>query len=205
MALQLGRHSASHRMCSFWIAARVSRPIEQLAHAAGEVAAGDWDVRTCNATRARRESSVLGAQFQSHDGASSSKPARAPGAERACGRLARTCPAPGARAQESALFPLQLTVENLVRARELTAAEFDEVFRESTATLGDGDCQPQDDHWAFLAISAKCQNRSWSALRPQRFVWRVALLHFPNLVRGLQRRQVCAEIDDLAENILLLC
>jgi nitrogen fixation/metabolism regulation signal transduction histidine kinase len=34
------------------------------------------------------------------------------------------------------LFPLQLTVENLVRARELPAAEFDEVFHESTATLG---------------------------------------------------------------------
>jgi nitrogen fixation/metabolism regulation signal transduction histidine kinase len=34
------------------------------------------------------------------------------------------------------LFPLQLTVENLVRARELPAAEFDEVFRESTQTLG---------------------------------------------------------------------
>ena len=30
------------------------------------------------------------------------------------------------------LFPLQLTVENLVRARELPPAEFDEVFREST-------------------------------------------------------------------------
>jgi two-component system, NtrC family, nitrogen regulation sensor histidine kinase NtrY len=34
------------------------------------------------------------------------------------------------------LFPLQLTVENMVRARELSEAEFDEVFRESTATLG---------------------------------------------------------------------
>jgi nitrogen fixation/metabolism regulation signal transduction histidine kinase len=34
------------------------------------------------------------------------------------------------------LFPLQLTVENLVRARELPAAEFDEVFCESTQTLG---------------------------------------------------------------------
>jgi signal transduction histidine kinase len=34
------------------------------------------------------------------------------------------------------LFPLQLTVENLVRARELPEAEFDEVFRESTRTLG---------------------------------------------------------------------
>ena len=33
------------------------------------------------------------------------------------------------------LFPLQLTVENLIRARELPPAEFDEIFRESTATL----------------------------------------------------------------------
>jgi signal transduction histidine kinase len=34
------------------------------------------------------------------------------------------------------LFPLQLTVENLARARQLPEAEFDEVFRESTQTLG---------------------------------------------------------------------
>ena len=33
------------------------------------------------------------------------------------------------------LFPLQITVDNLVRARRLSATEFDEVFRESTATL----------------------------------------------------------------------
>ena len=35
---------------SLWIAARVSRPIEQLARAAEEVAAGNWDVA---GTRAR--------------------------------------------------------------------------------------------------------------------------------------------------------
>ena len=34
------------------------------------------------------------------------------------------------------LFPLQLTVENLIRARALGPVEFDEVFRESTQTLG---------------------------------------------------------------------
>jgi len=33
------------------------------------------------------------------------------------------------------LFPLQITVENLLRARENTPEQFDEVFRESTATL----------------------------------------------------------------------
>ena len=31
--------------CSLWIAARVSRPIEQLAHAAEEVAGGNWETR----------------------------------------------------------------------------------------------------------------------------------------------------------------
>jgi nitrogen fixation/metabolism regulation signal transduction histidine kinase len=33
------------------------------------------------------------------------------------------------------LFPLQLTVENLLRARELSPKEFDEIFRESARTL----------------------------------------------------------------------
>jgi signal transduction histidine kinase len=33
------------------------------------------------------------------------------------------------------LFPLQITVENLLRARQNTPEQFDEVFRESTSTL----------------------------------------------------------------------
>src|SRR5471032_2653275 len=33
------------------------------------------------------------------------------------------------------LFPLQLTVENLLRAREQSPEQFDEVFRESSRTL----------------------------------------------------------------------
>ena len=33
------------------------------------------------------------------------------------------------------LFPLQLTVENLVRARQQSPEQFDEVFRESSSTL----------------------------------------------------------------------
>jgi nitrogen fixation/metabolism regulation signal transduction histidine kinase len=35
------------------------------------------------------------------------------------------------------LFPLQITVENMQRARELSPEQFDEVFREGTATLLD--------------------------------------------------------------------
>ena len=33
------------------------------------------------------------------------------------------------------LFPLQLTVENLVRARQQSPEQFDEIFRESSSTL----------------------------------------------------------------------
>src|SRR5262249_45674631 len=33
------------------------------------------------------------------------------------------------------LFPLQITVENLLRARDLPPKDFEEVFRESTSTL----------------------------------------------------------------------
>ncbi|HTW61978.1 MAG TPA: HAMP domain-containing protein, partial [Terracidiphilus sp.] len=46
---------------SLWIAARFSRPIEQLARAAGEVAAGNWDVRVRE--RGRDEVSVLARSF----------------------------------------------------------------------------------------------------------------------------------------------
>ena len=33
------------------------------------------------------------------------------------------------------LFPLQITVENMMRARDRSPEQFDEVFREGTATL----------------------------------------------------------------------
>ena len=85
---------------SLWIAARVSRPIEQLARAAEEVA-GRQLGRARAGARARR-SERAGAQLQSHDRATR-QPARAAGAERARGRVARAGATAGARAQEPAL------------------------------------------------------------------------------------------------------
>ena len=41
------------------------------------------------------------------------------------------------------LFPLQITVENLQRAKQLDAKQFLEVFNESTATLKVGACQSE--------------------------------------------------------------
>ncbi len=116
---------------SLWIAARVSRPIEQLAHAAEEVAGGNWDVRVPQ--RGHDEVSVLARSFNHMTEQLSGQRERLVQSERVAAwrELARRL----AHELKNPLFPLQLTVENLVRARELPPAEFDEVFRESTATL----------------------------------------------------------------------
>jgi signal transduction histidine kinase len=116
---------------SLWIAARVSRPIEQLAHAAEEVAAGHWDVQVPE--RGRDEVAVLARSFNHMTGQLATQREQLVQTERVAAwrELARRL----AHELKNPLFPLQLTVENLIRSRELPESEFDEVFRESTATL----------------------------------------------------------------------
>ncbi len=116
---------------SLWIAARVSRPIEQLAHAAEEVAGGNWDVRVPQ--RGHDEVSVLARSFNHMTEQLVSQRDRLVQSERVAAwrELARRL----AHELKNPLFPLQLTVENLIRARNLPPEEFDEVFNESTATL----------------------------------------------------------------------
>lgn len=117
---------------SLWIAARVSRPVEQLARAAEEVAGGHWDVTVPE--RGRGEVSVLARSFNHMTGELVSQRERLVQSERVAAwrELARRL----AHELKNPLFPLQLTVENLVRAKALPPADFDEVFSESTATLG---------------------------------------------------------------------
>jgi signal transduction histidine kinase len=119
-------------LCSLWIAARVSRPIEQLAAAAEEVAGGNWETRVPEG--GRDEVGVLARSFNHMTGQLAGQRERLVQTERVAAwrELARRL----AHELKNPLFPLQLTVENLVRARQLPEAEFDEVFRESTATLG---------------------------------------------------------------------
>lgn len=116
---------------SLWIAARVSRPIEQLARAAEDVAGGNLDVRV--PVRGRDEVSVLAGSFNHMTAELASQRERLVQSERVAAwrELARRL----AHELKNPLFPLQLTVENMVRARELAPGEFDEVFRESAATL----------------------------------------------------------------------
>jgi two-component system, NtrC family, nitrogen regulation sensor histidine kinase NtrY len=116
---------------SLWIAARVSRPVEELARAAEEVAGGRWDARVPE--RGGDEVGVLSRSFNHMIQQLENQRERLVQSERVAAwrELARRL----AHELKNPLFPLQLTVENLVRARKLPEAEFDEVFRESTQTL----------------------------------------------------------------------
>ena len=122
-------------LASLWIAARVSRPIEQLARAAEQVAAGNWEttVPERKRNRGRDEVDVLARGFNHMTGQLANQRERLVQSERVAAwrELARRL----AHELKNPLFPLQLTVENLVRARDLPTTQFDEVFRESTQTL----------------------------------------------------------------------
>ena len=116
---------------SLWIAARVSRPVEELARAAEEVASGSWAARV--PVRGSDEVSVLARSFNHMTEQLENQRERLVQSERVAAwrELARRL----AHELKNPLFPLQLTVENLSRARKLPPAEFDEVFNESTQTL----------------------------------------------------------------------
>jgi nitrogen fixation/metabolism regulation signal transduction histidine kinase len=116
---------------SMWIAARISRPIEELARAAEEVAQGNWETRV--EARGRDEIATLGRSFNHMTSELSAQREQLIQSERVAAwrELARRL----AHELKNPLFPLQITIENLTRARQLPSAEFDEVFVESTRTL----------------------------------------------------------------------
>ena len=115
----------------WWISARVTRPIEELAAGAREVAAGNW--RTRVNVHSRDEVGQLAEAFNEMTRQLAEQREILVQTERVAAwrELARRL----AHELKNPLFPLQLTVENLQRAREQTPDQFDEVFFESTATL----------------------------------------------------------------------
>ena len=115
----------------WWISARVTRPIEQLAKGAREVAAGHWEAQV--EVHSRDEIGQLAAAFNDMTRQLAEQRERLVQTERVAAwrELARRL----AHELKNPLFPLQLTVENLQRAREQTSEQFDEVFFESTATM----------------------------------------------------------------------
>jgi two-component system nitrogen regulation sensor histidine kinase NtrY len=116
---------------SGWASSRVTRPVEQLAAAAREVAAGNWNTRV--PVDSSDELGALAESFNRMTGELLEQRERLVQSERVAAwrELARRL----AHELKNPLFPLQLTVENLVRARQQSPEQFDEVFRESSSTL----------------------------------------------------------------------
>ena len=118
-------------LLSGWAAARVTRPVEQLAQAAKEVAGGNWNTQV--AIPSSDELGDLAQSFNHMTRELLQQRERLMQAERVAAwrELARRL----AHELKNPLFPLQLTVENLLRARQQDPEQFDEIFRESAATL----------------------------------------------------------------------
>ncbi|HVO56212.1 MAG TPA: HAMP domain-containing sensor histidine kinase [Dongiaceae bacterium] len=118
-------------LLTWWVSARITRPIEQLAEGAREVAAGNWDTRI--QLSGSDETGQLATAFNNMTAKLASQRERLVQTERVAAwrELARRL----AHELRNPLFPLQITVENMQRARQLAPAQFQEVFNESTATL----------------------------------------------------------------------
>jgi two-component system, NtrC family, nitrogen regulation sensor histidine kinase NtrY len=118
-------------LASLWFAARVTRPVESLALAARRVAAGDLNAKV--EVESNDELGELAASFNRMTEDLALQKDRAVQAERVAAwrELARRL----AHELKNPLFPLQVTVENLMRAKQKSPELFEEVFHESTTTL----------------------------------------------------------------------
>lgn len=118
-------------LLSGWAAARVTRPVEQLAQAAREVAGGNWNTQVT--IQSTDELGELAASFNRMTHELLEQKERLVQTERVAAwrELARRL----AHELKNPLFPLQLTVENLLRARQQSPEQFEEIFQESSSTL----------------------------------------------------------------------
>ena len=120
-------------LLGWWTTEKVTRPVEELARGARAVARGDWSTQV--RVNGGDEIGELAGAFNRMTGQLIEQRERALQAERVAAwrELARRL----AHELKNPLFPLQITVENLRRARNAPAGEFEEIFNESTATLLD--------------------------------------------------------------------
>jgi signal transduction histidine kinase len=118
-------------LLSFWVSRRITRPVEELANGAREVASGRWDTQI--EVQGSAEVAQLADAFNHMTRTLASQKEKLVQTERVAAwrELARRL----AHELRNPLFPLQITVENLQRARQLGPAQFQEVFNEATATL----------------------------------------------------------------------
>jgi signal transduction histidine kinase len=134
--LQTGLIVAATGIClgvlmGWWTTARITRPVAQLVSGVHAVAGGDWSTRV--SVSSHDEIGQLAEAFNKMTEQLLEQRDRTLQAERVASwrELARRL----AHELKNPLFPLQITIENLQRARDQHPDQFDEVFRESTATL----------------------------------------------------------------------
>ncbi len=118
-------------LLTWWISSRITRPLEELANGARDVASGRWDTQIN--VQASDEIGQLAGAFNHMTRTLAAQKEKLVQTERVAAwrELARRL----AHELRNPLFPLQITVENLQRARQLDPAQFQEVFSEATATL----------------------------------------------------------------------
>ena len=118
-------------LVSWWVSRRITRPVEELANGARDVASGRWDTKID--VKGSDEIAQLATAFNEMTGTLAAQKEKLVQTERVAAwrELARRL----AHELRNPLFPLQITVENLQRARQLGPQQFQEVFGEATATL----------------------------------------------------------------------
>jgi two-component system, NtrC family, nitrogen regulation sensor histidine kinase NtrY len=118
-------------LLSSWAAARVTKPVEELAIAAREVAGGNLQAQVD--VSSSDEIGELAEAFNRMTRDLLEQKNRLVQTERVAAwrELARRL----AHELKNPLFPLQLTVENLIKAREQSPELFEEIFHESATTL----------------------------------------------------------------------
>src|SRR5208283_4310104 len=118
-------------LVSWWVSRRITRPVEELANGARDVASGRWDTKID--VKGSDEIGQLAGAFNHMTSTLAEQKEKLVQTERVAAwrELARRL----AHELRNPLFPLQITVENLQRARQLGPQQFQEVFGEATATL----------------------------------------------------------------------
>jgi two-component system nitrogen regulation sensor histidine kinase NtrY len=118
-------------LVSWWVSKRITRPVEELANGARDVASGRWDTQID--VHGKDEIGQLAGAFNDMTRTLAAQKEKLVQTERVAAwrELARRL----AHELRNPLFPMQITLENLQRARQLGPTQFQEVFHEATATL----------------------------------------------------------------------